>query len=42
MILVNLSERISRLLKVLRLDKVFKIFPDEDSAVAYAEAQGTF
>ncbi len=40
-ILVNPSERISRLLKVVRLDKVFKIFPDEDSAVAYAEAQGT-
>ncbi len=40
-ILVNPSERILRLLKVVRLDKVFKIFPDEDSAVAYAEAQGT-
>jgi len=40
-ILVNPSERIFRLLKVVRLDKVFKIFPDEDSAVAYAEAQGT-
>jgi anti-anti-sigma factor len=40
-ILVNPSERISRLLKVVRLDKVLKIFLDEDSAVAYAEAQGT-
>jgi anti-anti-sigma factor len=39
--LVNPSDRILRLLKVVRLDKVFKIFPDEDSAVAFAEAQGS-
>ena len=41
MILVNPSERILRLLKVARLDKVFRIFPDEDSAVAYAETEGS-
>ncbi len=40
-ILVNPSERILRLLKVVRLEKVFPIFPDEDSAVAYAEAHGS-
>jgi anti-anti-sigma factor len=38
-ILVNPSDRILRLLEVVRLDKVFKLFPDEDSAVAYAESQ---
>jgi len=37
-ILVNPSNRILKLLRVVRLDKVFKIFPDEDSAVAYAES----
>jgi len=40
-ILVNPSDRILKLLRVVRLDKVFKIFPDEDSAVAYAESQGS-
>jgi anti-anti-sigma factor len=38
-VLVNPSGRILRLLQVVRLDKVFKLFPDEDSAVAYAENQ---
>lgn len=38
-LLVNPSGRILKLLKVVRLDKVFKIFSDEDSAVAYAEEQ---
>lgn len=38
-VLVNPSGRILRLLKVVRLDKVFKLFSDEDSAVAYAESQ---
>jgi anti-anti-sigma regulatory factor len=38
-VLVNPSGRILRLLQVVRLDKVFKFFPDEDSAVAYAENQ---
>jgi anti-sigma B factor antagonist len=38
-VLVNPSGRILRLLEVVRLDKVFKLFPDEDSAVAYAENQ---
>jgi len=37
--LVNPSVRILKLLKVVRLDKVFKIFPDEDSAVASAEGE---
>jgi anti-anti-sigma factor len=36
-VLVNPSGRILKLLKVVRLDTMFKIFPDEDSAVAYAE-----
>jgi anti-anti-sigma factor len=36
-LLVNPSGRILKLLKVVRLDKVFKIFPDEDSAVEYAK-----
>ena len=36
-LLVNPSGRILRLLKAVRLDKVFKIFEDEDAAVAYAE-----
>lgn len=34
--LVNPSERILKLLKVVRLDNLFKVFPDEDSAVAFA------
>jgi anti-anti-sigma factor len=38
-LLVNPSGRILKLLKVVRLDKVFKIFPDEDSAVEYAEGR---
>ena len=38
-LLVNPSERILRVLKAVRLDKVFKIFQDEDAAVAYAEEQ---
>ncbi len=38
-ILVNPSARILKLLKVVRLDKVFKIFPDEDSAVASVESE---
>ena len=38
-LLVNPSERVLKLLKVVRLDKVFKIFPDEDSAVASAEGE---
>jgi anti-anti-sigma factor len=38
-LLVNPSGRILKLLKVVRLDKIFRIFPDEDSAVAYAENQ---
>jgi anti-sigma B factor antagonist len=38
-VLVKPSARILKLLKVVRLDKVFKIFPDESSAVAYAEKQ---
>jgi anti-anti-sigma factor len=36
-VLVKPSGRILRLLKVVRLDRMFKIFQDEDSAVAYAE-----
>jgi anti-anti-sigma factor len=38
-VLVNPSGRILRLLEVVRLDRVFKLFPDEDSAVDYAENQ---
>ena len=38
-VLVNPSGRMLRLLQVVRLDKVFKLFPDEDSAVTYAEDQ---
>ncbi len=37
--LVNPSERIMKLLKIVRLDKIFKIFPDEDSALADATAE---
>ena len=37
-LLVNPSQRILKLLRVVRLDKIFKIFPDEDSAIAYAES----
>ena len=37
--LVSPSERILKLLRVVRLDKVFQIFSDEDSAVASAEEQ---
>ena len=40
-LIVNPSQRILKLLRIVRLDKVFRIFPDEDSAVAYAEAQDT-
>ncbi len=36
-LLVKPSGRILKLLKVVRLDNVFKIFQDEDSAIAYAE-----
>ena len=39
-LLVNPSERILKLLKVVRLDKVFKIFPDEESAIEYAKEHG--
>jgi anti-sigma B factor antagonist len=38
-VLVNPSGRILRLLEVVRLDKIFKLFQDEDAAVAYAEGQ---
>lgn len=38
-VLVNPSPRILKLLKVVRLEKAFKIFADEDSAVEYAEGQ---
>ena len=38
-LLVKPSGRILKLLKVVRLDKVFKIFQDEDSAIAYVEEQ---
>ena len=38
-LLVKPSGRILKLLKVVRLDKVFKIFQDEDSAIAYVEGQ---
>jgi anti-anti-sigma regulatory factor len=38
-VLVNPSGRVLRLLEVVRLDKVFKFFPDEEAAVAYAESQ---
>lgn len=38
-LLVKPSGRILKLLKVVRLDKAFKIFQDEDSALAYAEGQ---
>jgi anti-anti-sigma factor len=38
-LLVNPSGRILKLLNAVRLDKVFKIFQDEDAAVAYAEEQ---
>jgi anti-sigma B factor antagonist len=38
-VLVNPSGRIRRLLEVVRLDKIFKLFQDEDAAVAYAEGQ---
>jgi anti-sigma B factor antagonist len=38
-VLVNPSGRILRLLEVVRLDKIFKLFEDEDAAVAYAEGQ---
>ena len=36
-VLVNPSERLLKLLKVVRLDKAFKIFGDEETAVQYAE-----
>lgn len=39
-VLVKPSGRILKLLKVVRLDKAFKIFPDEVSAVTYAEKRG--
>ena len=38
-VLIKPSGRILKLLKIVRLDKAFKIFPDENSAVAYAEKQ---
>ncbi|MFQ5792996.1 MAG: STAS domain-containing protein [Acidobacteriota bacterium] len=38
-LLVNPSQRILKLLRVARLDKVFRIFKDEDSAVAWAQEQ---
>ncbi len=38
-VLVNPSGRILKLLKIVRLDKAFPIFPDENSAVAYTEKQ---
>lgn len=37
--LVRPSERILKLLKAVRLDHLFKVFPDEDAAVAFAEEQ---
>ena len=36
-VLVNPSGRLLKLLKVVRLDKAFKIFGDEETAVQYAE-----
>lgn len=38
-LIVNPSQRILKLLKIVRLDKVFRIFPEEDSALAYAEGR---
>jgi anti-anti-sigma factor len=35
--LVKPSERIAKLLRVVRLEHLFKMFPDEDAAVAFLE-----
>ena len=37
--LVNPSERVRKLLKLAHLDPIFKIFPDEGSAVAYLQSR---
>lgn len=37
LVLVRLGERTRQVLNVLRLDRIFSVFADEDAAVAYIE-----